>query len=464
MSSSEPVPRSWSLRRRLALGLLGTVGGVLVAMFFVLDYWIDREIYWRMDHALLDRARNVANSLQERDLAQLERFMPEYDPNGHAEFFTVYDAVGRALLHSSSSGGVDLPAGPSGRGTPRYFDLQLPDGRAGRALALRLPAAGGPPPVPRLLVVASEREVWDRTERRIHFTLMIGVALALLAVVGLGLLVLQRAFAVLHRAGQTVAGLQADAPPQTVGSGFPVELAPFADALDSALLRFYLSAERERRFARDVAHELRTPLAEIRTSAEAALAASIPARQRAALQAAVAASQRMQRSVDALLTLTRLEAGIEAPNPDPLDLAALARELLTTLAAEAEARGLQLLPRQDAAVWVRSDYGLVERIAANLLRNAIEYAPAGSRVECRVDSADGQGWLVVCNEAPDLRPEDLAQFGRRFWRRQSEGGTALHAGLGLALAFGLARALGVPLQFALEGQRLCARLGPWPAL
>lgn len=464
MSSSEATPRPWSLRRRLALGLLGTVGGVLVAMFFVLDYWIDREIYQRMDHALLDRARTVANSLQERDLAQLERLMPEYDPNGHAEFFTVYDGAGRALLHSSSSGGADLPVGPTGQGTPRYFDLVLPDGHAGRALALRLPAAGGALPAPRLLVVATEREAWDRTERRIHFTLMIGVALALLAVVGLGLLVLQRAFAVLHRAGQTVAGLQADAPPQPVGPGFPAELTPFAAALDSVLLRFYLSAERERQFARDVAHELRTPLAEIRTSAEAALAAPVPARQHTALRAAVAASQRMQRSVDALLTLTRLEAGIEAPNPDPLDLTALARELLATLAGEVEARRLRLLPRLDDAVWVRSDYGLIERIVANLLRNAIDYAPAGSQVECRVEGRAGQGWLMVCNDAPDLRSHDLAQFGRRFWRRQSEGGTALHAGLGLALAFGLARALGVPLQFELEDQRLCARLGPWPAL
>ena len=62
MWSPEPGA-GWSLRRRLALALLLSVGAVLVAMFLVLDHWIDREIYQRMDHALLERARTVSNTL-----------------------------------------------------------------------------------------------------------------------------------------------------------------------------------------------------------------------------------------------------------------------------------------------------------------------------------------------------------------------------------------------------------------
>ena len=467
MWSPEPGA-AWSLRRRLALALLLSVGAVLVAMFLVLDHWIDREIYQRMDHTLLERARTVSNTLQERDLAQLERLMPEYDPDGHTEFFTVYDAAGHALLHSSSSGGIGLPAGPAARGTPRYYDVVLPDGHAGRALASRFP---GPVAAPtrhgqpaRLLVVATEREGWDRTERRIHFTLLGGVALALLAVVGLGLLVLQRAFAVLRRAGDTVAALPADAPPQPIGADFPAELRPFAAALDTGLQRLYASAERERRFARDVAHELRTPLAEMRAVAEAALAEGTPEAARDGLRAAVAANERMRRSVDTLLQLSRLESGLEAPALDPLDLAALLADLCGALHASATAHGVALACTGAPAAWVRSDYGIVERIVSNLLRNAIEYAPAGSRVECRVDCADGQCRLAVVNAAPELQAEDLRQFGRRFWRKQSEGGTAHHAGLGLALAFGLAQAMDVPLEFALEAGRLRAQLGPWPGL
>ncbi len=467
MWSPEPGA-AWSLRRRLALALLLSVGAVLVAMFLVLDHWIDREIYQRMDHTLLERARTVSNTLQERDLAQLERLMPEYDPDGHTEFFTVYDAAGHALLHSSSSGGVGLAAGPAARGTPRYYDVTLPDGHAGRALATRLPGSVLEPArhsqPARLLVVATEREGWDRTERRIHFTLLGGVALALLAVLGLGLLVLQRAFAVLRRAGDAVARLPADAPPQPIGADFPAELRPFAAAIDTGLQRLYASAERERRFARDVAHELRTPLAEMRAIAEAALADGSPAAAGEGLRAAVAASERMRRSVDTLLQLSRLESGLEAPALDPLDLAVLVADLTSALHATAAAHGVSVHRTGAPAAWVRSDYGIVERIVSNLLRNAIEYAPAGSRVECRVECADGQCRLAVSNAAPDLMAEDLHQFGRRFWRKQSEGGTAHHAGLGLALAFGLAQALAVPLRFELEEGCLAAWLGPWPTL
>lgn len=462
--SSPSAAAPWSLRRRLAAGLVLTVGGVLAAMFLVLDYWIDREIYQRLDQTLLERARTVSNTLQQRDLEALERLMPEYDPDGHTEFFTVFDRGGRALLHSSSSGGIALPIGSVQDGTPRYYDVVLPDGHVGRALATRLPAAGGGHAATRLLVVATEREGWDRTERRIHFTLLGGVALAVALVVGLGLAMLQRAFALLRHAGGTVAELDAQAPPQPIGDGFPKELKPFAAAFDAGLRRFYEAADRERRLARDVAHELRTPLAEIRTSAETALAVADPALERASLGTAIAACARMQRSVDTLLQLSRLESGLETPSLDPLDLAALVADMVAELGPVAAERGIAIEAGLPAAAWVQSDYGIVERIVSNLLRNAVEYAPEGGVVACRLQRGDGEWWLSVDNAAPELTAADLQQFGLRFWRKQPEGGTPQHAGLGLALAFALAQALSLPLRFSLDAGRLTARLGPWPAL
>jgi two-component system sensor histidine kinase QseC len=232
MWSPEPGA-GWSLRRRLALALLLSVGAVLVAMFLVLDHWIDREIYQRMDHALLERARTVSNTLQERDLAQLERLMPEYDPDGHTEFFTVYDAAGHALLRSSSSGGIGLPVGPAARGTPRYYDVVLPDGHAGRALASRLP---GPVAAPtrhgqpaRLLVVATEREGWDRTERRIHFTCSAALRWRCWRWSGWACWCCS-ARSRCCAAPATRWRLPADAPPQPIGADFPAELRPFAAA------------------------------------------------------------------------------------------------------------------------------------------------------------------------------------------------------------------------------------------
>lgn len=455
--------RSWSLHRQLAVGLVLSIGCVFGALFLALDYWIDREIYQRMDHMLLVRAGAVGRVLQERDLQQLERLMPEYEPKGHTEFFTVFDASGRALLQSPSSGGTALSMGPERAGTPRYFDVVLPDGHAGRALATRLPPSAGDG-TPRMLVVATERENWDRTERRIHFTLLGGIVLALVLAVGLGLLVVQHVIAMLHRAGAQVATLDADAPMHGIGDDFPRELKPFAAAFNIGLHRLYAAIARERRFARDVAHELRTPLAEIRISAEAALADADPRQAQRSLSAAIDACTRMQRSVDTLLLLARLESGQDTVAPDPLDLAALVGGLIAARRDLGAARGITVRAELPPTAWVQSDLGIIERIVSNLLGNALEYSPEGEEITCRL-RREGDGWLLaIDNAAPDLEAADLDHFGHRFWRKHPEGGTAHHAGLGLALTQGLAQALALTLRFGLDGGRLSVRVGPWPAL
>lgn len=481
MSESDPVLSqssaasaaarpAWSLHRRLAIGLVLSIGGVFALLFPVLDVWIDRELYQRMDLTLMQRAAAVGRVLQEHDSRRLQRLMPEYEPNGHTEFFSVFDAgSGQPVLHSPSSAGVALPLGPVERGMPRYFDVVLPDGHAGRALAIRVPSHGdhgdhGDHGGPRVLVVATEREGWDRTERHIHLALLGGIALATLLATGLALVLVQRVIVMLRRAGSAAASLRADTPSRRIGGDFPRELQPFADAFNLGLHHLYTAIARERRFSRDVAHELRTPLAEIRISAESALGTADPAQARRSLDAAIAACSRMQRSVDTLLLLARLESGQHALAPDPLDLAALVRELLAVLHNLQASRGLTVHAQLPPSAWIRSDQGIVERIISNLLRNALEYSPDGGDITCRLERDDA-GWLLsIGNAAPELDAADLEHFGHRFWRKQSEGGTAHHAGLGLALAFELARAVELPLRFSLEEGRLTARLGPWPAL
>ncbi len=115
------------------------------------------------------------------------------------------------------------------------------------------------------------------------------------------------------------------------------------------------------------------------------------------------------------------------------------------------------------SAWVQSDQGVIERIVSSLLRNAIEYAPEGDDIQCRLERV-ASGWmLTIVNTAPNLQASDLDQFGLRFWRKDSEGGTVHHAGLGLALAG--ARTCHRPAAGVLAGQRcLSARLGPWSPL
>lgn len=453
---------AWSLHRRLAVGLILCIGGTFAAVFPVLDRLIDRAIYQQMDLTLSQRAAAVGRALQEPDPQRLERLMPEYEPRGHTEFFTVFNEDnGQAVLRSPSSAGAVLPVGLAAQGTPRYYDVMLPDGHAGRALATHVTLHGSQN---RLLVVATEREGWDRTERRVHFALLVGIALATLLATGSALLLVQRVIVVLRRTGAAAARLNADQRMQPLGGDLPRELKPFADAFNLGLRHLYTAIERERQFSRDVAHELRTPLAEIRTSAESALSADDPILAQHSLRAAVDATARMQRSVDTLLLLARLESGQHTQAPDPLDVAGLVRELMAALEGMQARRRLTVQADLPPSAWVRGDLGVIERILSNLLRNALEYAPDGDSITCRLERGDA-GWLLsIGNAAPDLREGDLEHLGHRFWRKSSEGGTAHHAGLGLALAFALARAIDLPLRFSLQGGRLTARLGPWVAL
>ena len=453
---------SWSLQRRLAASLVICIGGTFAILFPVLDHWIDHEIYRRMDTTLMQRSAAVGRVLQELDARKLESLMPEYEPGGHTEFFTVFDSqTHRTLLRSPSSAGAELALGPLEQGTPRYYDVTLPDGHAGRALATRISVAGEKS---RLLVVATERRDWDQTERRIHFALLGGIVLATFLATGLALLMVRRIVVMLERVGVQLADLRSDRPIARIGADFPRELRPFAEAFNQGLHHLYAAIVRERRFSRDVAHELRTPLAEIRISAESALIDADPARIQRALNATIQASSRMQRSVDTLLLLARLESGQHTLALDPLDLTALLQELLAGLNVQKMAPKSPIRVTLPESAWVQSDQGVIERILSNLLRNAIEYAPEGDDIQCRLE-LEASGWmLTIVNTAPNLQASDLDQFGLRFWRKDSEGGTAHHAGLGLALALALAHAIDLPLAFSLDNGRLSARLGPWPPL
>lgn len=469
---SSPEARSVSLQRRLALELSLALGLMFVALFLVLDRLVDHVLYARMDASLLERSHTIATFLQAHPepigLAELGHLLPEYEVPGHTDFFEVWGSDGRSRVRSPSSGERALsypPVQPAG-GAPAWFDTVLPDGHKGRAVATVLASRKGGDGNPEVLMVATEREPHDRLERRIHYTLMGGIALALVIAVSIAQLAVRRGLAPLLRFGERIAALDGSRPPGALADGpLPRELEPFSRALDSAFERLYATIESERRFSRDVAHELRTPLAEIRTSIETAARAPADGEAtRAAFATSIDAVERMQRAIDTLLMLARQEAGLAQAAVDPLDVPVLLDGLLRVFADSAAERGLRFVRDFPSHLWIRSDVGVLERIVSNLLRNAIDYAPPGSALTVALDVREGTATLRIANPAPDLREEDLPRLGQRFWRKSPSGGTATHAGLGLALALALARGLSLELGFALEEGQLAARLTPLPTL
>mgnify|MGYP005816383927 CR=1 FL=1 len=458
--------RGWrpSLRSTLGLRLGLTVALAMGGLFAVIDYLVDAELYRRFDVGLAARAQALTAYLGAPDAGQrppIETLMPQFRGQGHTDFYQVWDGHGAVLARSASSHGRDLarPAQPSRDGA--YYDLRLPDGHRGRALARVVPL---PPHDPRgalLVVVAEEREALDALERRLHRILFTGTGGTLLLVLVLTAWSIRRALAPLDAFGRAVAELSLDGggqPPP--GDDLPSELAPVAGKLAATLERLLAALERERRFSRDLAHELRTPLAEARLLAE--LARREPGTAGGNLAQLDAALAEMAKIVDGLLYLARIETGSEQPQPEPVDLAALLAAQAARCRMPAADHGLDW-QLQVEPCWVLADAALLERLLAILFDNAVQHAPPGDclRVQCACDPP--ALWLE--NAAPLLEPADLGRLAERFFHRH-EGGNEAHAGLGLALARALAAALGLQLSFTLDGGRLRVSLGgfaPVPA-
>lgn len=461
---SSPEANLWSIRRRLTVRVTLALGAVLALLFLSVDYWVDAGAHDHLDSVLSNEARSVAYALEHSDPETLGRLLPHYDSPGHTEFFAVYDADARLVLSSRNSRGGAVAAPGRSPQLPVYYDVLTPDGHSGRALAVALEGLD----LGHLLVVATEREAWKNAEGGIHSVLFGGIAITIVVVVLLVQWMVRNAFAPLLEQGARIATMDAEKPPGRVGEHLPAELAPFAAAFNIGIARLYGAIQRERRFSRDIAHELRTPLAETRLTAEVALHDGDREALRSGLLTAIAATERMQRSVDTLLALARFESGQESPTPDPLDLTRLAAIQIETMRRSATANRIALALRAPAEVWVCSDIGILERILTNLLQNAVDYAPVDGVVNCSIDrTAHGERsayFICIDNEAPQLTQEDLVHLGTRFWRKPHEGGTAQHAGLGLALVFALARSLELQLEFELRDARLFVTLGPFPAL
>lgn len=238
----------------------------------------------------------------------------------------------------------------------------------------------------------------------------------------------------------------------------PRELAPLLDTIRRLLGRVRSAIDRERRFTDDAAHELRTPLTAVKTHLQVLrLALGEGARPEVAdaLSSAGEGVRRMQRSLEQLLLLARLDAGEEQPGP-ACDAAEAAREA----AREARASG------GDARIAIDIEAGnvpvavpdrLVVSGVRNLLENALRASPHGEiRLQVALDTTPGRVAFRVLDRGPGMTQEECAQAARRFWRRD-RGGPG--QGLGLSIVAAIAERYGGTLSLAPRpGGGLCAEL------
>ena len=242
--------------------------------------------------------------------------------------------------------------------------------------------------------------------------------------------------------------LRSRAPDSTVPlprDSLPTEVRPMVDELNALLRRIEGMVASERRFTADAAHELRTPIAAIRTQAQVAMGAVDDADERRhALQNTLAGCDRAARLVDQLLTLARLDAPASTAALGRTDLSALARSVAADMAPQALARGQDLELQAPQPCPVAIDEVLPRVLLRNLLDNASRYAGDGARIAVSVAVVRGWVQLTVQDSGPGLSPAEMAQLGERFFRVLGTAQTG--SGLGWSIVRRIAQATGAQVE------------------
>ncbi len=221
------------------------------------------------------------------------------------------------------------------------------------------------------------------------------------------------------------------------------ELKAMADTFDEMLDRIDEGFESQRRFIHEASHELRNPIAIIRTNVEVALAdAEAPAAElRDTLSVVDRAAARMSVLVEDLLMYARREASAERETV--VDIAAIVADSAEEFAASAAARGLHLTAQSSGELLVHGDPVALKRALANLLANAVRLAPTQTLVQVAAGRQGPWVWMAVQDQGPGIAPEDQAKVFERFYRgdpalARSEG----HSGLGLTIVRQIAKGHG----------------------
>ena len=408
-----------SLRRRLLFLLSGTVLAAWLATAVFTYFDARKEIGEMLDAHLAQSAGLIAAQLEHELEDEHEAKVPRQYKHERKIAFQVWDRKGRLLLRSASAPEVRLQSQSEG-----YGDAVI-DGKRWRIFSRWDESR-------RYLVQVGERyELRDELAQSVasHLLHPLAVALPALALliwfgVGAGLAPLAGvAREVERRAPDNLAHLDADHAPR--------EISPLIGALNALFDRLRTSLEQERRFTADAAHELRTPLAAVKTQAQVALGATGDAERSRALANVVSGTDRASRLVEQLLVLARLDPQTALPPGQTVDLHALAQQGVAEIAPAAAGKGVEVGLAPGDAAPVAGDAVLLAVLLRNLLDNAVRYTPSGGEVEVSLRRTPDAVSLVVADNGPGIPEAERGKAFDRFHRILGSGEEG--SGLGLSI-------------------------------
>jgi len=218
----------------------------------------------------------------------------------------------------------------------------------------------------------------------------------------------------------------------------PHEVRPLIVAINGLLAKLGAALERERRFAADASHEMRTPLAVLHTHAQVAERSTDPAQRERSLAAIVQTVTHCTRMVESLLTLSRLDADGSNALSDTVNLCEIAHDVVITHASSAESHGIELrLIAPQAPCMIRGNVDALHILLRNLIKNALNHTHGPGHVTVEVATDHDGTTLEVTDTGPGIPSVERARVLERFHRLP--GTHAPGSGLGLSIVTRIAR-------------------------
>lgn len=468
---------------------------ILTTSGVLLDVLIAERLEEEFDQLLVAKSQGIIALTEiENEGLTIEDYhhtLPQFTAEMDQEFFQFVGDKGQVFLSSLSMPENSIIASPETRATRRYLNVVLPNGKQGRLLRTRfLPKVdiedeSGVVSLleadlvmlsrrntdidvsltrlendrtsytrePLVLILAIDREKLDKLILRVHFLLLVTGVFVILSIAWRTRRRIDETVKPLHEISSQLRKLNPENNEQRVFIGTSIsELDLLVQQVNSLLERTEHAFIREKRFSGDVAHELRTPLAEIRTVIE------MRDRWPNDLEFAEHFSSdlgkstaRMQRTVESLLVLSRAEGG-NTQLEEFTDLPEILREIVSATKEKANENKLHInlsIQPTTATLGGREEWFL---IMTNLLENITAHSKPATRasIDLQVISSNNTIQLTLKNHVDDLQKSDLPMMFDRLWRKDKSRTSSLHSGLGLALVKSCAERIGATIESKLE--------------
>lgn len=417
---------AWSLRRRLLAWLL--IATAVMGVVALADTW--REAL-RTATALADRVlAGSALVIAERVSLGEDGSLLIDIPYGALEmlssaaqdrvFYRVDGPAGRVV-----TGYPDLPVAPAVQGGEPAFADGLFQGVPVRLASLARGASTGIDELPFVVTVAETTQAREALTRTILLRSALRLAGMILGAAGIVWVAVTISLRPLERLGEAIAERSPD-DLSPIRTAVPSEVRGLVETVNSFMRRLKSALDGLRHFTGNAGHQLRTPLAVVRTQLALASRAATLAEAQEAAAKGDAAVARAERILAQLLLLARVDAA--EPAAGPLDLAALARERTADHVPAAAEAGIDLGYEGEATLIIAAEPLLLGELLSNLISNAILHAGRGAVVTVRVLRQGVAAVLEVEDDGPGIPPEARAALRSRFAR-----GTGASPGMGLGL-------------------------------